>query len=75
MPNEIALNILGFLFGEDPFLDPSHRFPSFELNEDFVGVDCFNKVEEDVSLDGVSCEVERLVDLDKGTGHKILNIS
>lgn len=69
MPYEVALDILLFLFGEHSFFDPSDALPALELDQDLIRVDRFDKVEEDVSLDGVSGEVEGLIDLDKGTRH------
>lgn len=69
MPDEIGLDILLFLFGDDSFLDPPDSLPALELDEDLIGVDGFDQVEEDVSLDGVAREVEGLVDLDEGGGH------
>lgn len=69
MPDEIGLDILLFLLGDHSFLDPSDGLPALELDEDLIGVDGFDKVEEDVPLDGVAGEVEGLVDLDEGGGH------
>jgi len=61
--------ILCFLFREDPLFDPADWLPPLELEDDLVGVEGFSKVEENVTLDGVACEVKRLVDLDKGHRH------
>lgn len=70
MPNEIILYILLFLLSEHSFLDPPDWLPAFELDDDFVGVDDFDQVEEDLSLDGVACEVERFIDLDECARHE-----
>lgn len=66
MPDEVGLDILLFVFGDDSFLNPSDCFPALEFDDNLVGVDGFNEVEEDVSLDGVAGEVEGLIDLDEG---------
>lgn len=63
MPNKIALDVLLFLFGKDSFFDPSDRLPPLELDDNLIGVDSLDKVEEDVSLDGIACEVERFIHL------------
>jgi hypothetical protein len=65
MPNEVGLDILAFMLLKDALLDPSDAFPALELYDDLTGVDGFEKVEVDVSLDGVSSEIKRLVDLDE----------
>ena len=69
MPYQIVLYVLLLLLAEHSFLDPPNRLPALELDDDFVGVDDLNQVEEDLPLDGVPCEVERLVDLDERAGH------
>ena len=74
VPDEVSLYVLLFLFRKYAFLDPPNRLPSLKLDQDFIGIDGFHKVEEDVPLDGVSGEVERLVDLDERTRHWIWNI-
>lgn len=65
MPNEVVLNILSFMLLEDAFLDPSDTFPAFELDDDFTSIDGLEEVKVDVTLDGISSEIERFVDLDE----------
>jgi hypothetical protein len=74
VPDEVGLYVLLFLFRKYAFFNPPDRLPPFKLDQDFIGIDDFHQVEEDVSLDGVSGEVERLVDLDERTRHRIWNI-
>lgn len=57
------------MFGDDPFLEPSHGFPSLELDHDFIGHDVLVEVEEDLSLDRIAREVEGPIDGDEGGGH------
>lgn len=54
------------MFHESPFLDPSDRLPPLKLDSDFPGVDRLYQVEIDMPFDGIACEVEWLVELDKG---------
>ena len=72
MPDEVVLDVLPLLLHEHSFLNPADGLPALELDQDLIGVDGFHEVEEDVALDGVAREVERLVDLDERVGHKIL---
>lgn len=74
MPDVVGLDVLAFCFAEGVFLDPSHDFPALELNHYFLGVDGFGEVEEDVSGQHVACEVEGLVELDKGGRHWIKGV-
>ena len=57
------------MFGDDPFLEPSHGFPSLELDHDLVGHDVLVEVEEDLALDRIAREVEGSIDGDEGGGH------
>lgn len=61
VPDKVILYVLPLCFQEDSFFDPPHWLPPFELYNDLVGVDGLYQIEEDVSLDGVACEVERLI--------------
>lgn len=72
MPDEIILDILPLLLHKHPLLNPPHRLPALKLDQDLIGIDGFHEVEEDVALDGVTCEIEGFVDLDEGVRHKIL---
>ena len=65
MPDHVTLNILSLVFQKSSFLNPSGYFPSFELDHNLSCIDCLDKIEVDVSGDGVSCEVEGLVELDE----------
>ena len=69
MPYQIVMYVLLFLLAEHSFLNPPHRLPALELDYDFVGVDDLDQVEEDLPLDGVPCEVERLIDLNERARH------
>jgi hypothetical protein len=70
VPDEVALDVLLLLLGHHTLLDPPHCLPALELHQDLVGVDGLDQVEEDVPLDCVAREVEWLVDLDEGGGHR-----
>ena len=65
MPDEVVLDVLAFLFGEDSLLNPTYRLPAFELHRYLLGRYGLDEVEKDVALDGVTCEIEWLVDLDE----------
>jgi len=69
VPDHIILYGLLLVLEEDPFLNPPDWLPPLELDEDLVGIDGLDEVEEDVSLDGVSCEVEGLINLDECAWH------
>lgn len=69
VPDKVILYVLPLCFQEDSFFDPPHWLPPFELYNDLVGVDGLYQIEEDVSLDGVACEVERLINLDESAWH------
>ena len=53
------------------FLIPFDRLPTFELDKDLAAVHVFEKVEVDISIDGVSCNVEGLVDLYEHCSHPL----
>jgi hypothetical protein len=39
MPDEVVLDALSLLFGENSLFYPSHGFPALELDQYLVGVD------------------------------------
>lgn len=57
------------MFRDDPFLKPSHGFPSFKLDDDLIAHDVLIEVEKDLSLDRITGEVEGSIDGDEGGGH------
>ena len=65
VPDHMRLHILSLMLEESAFFNPSDRLPSFELDEKLVCIDWLRQVEIDVTLDGVSCEVKRLVELNE----------
>jgi hypothetical protein len=67
--DEMGRDGLPFLFSNDPFLEPPHRLPALELYEHFIAGHVFKEIEEDVTIDGVSCNVKRLIDLDEDRCH------
>ncbi len=69
MPDEMCLNIWLLSLGNNSFLKPSYRLPSLELDLDFICADRLHQVKKDMSVDGVACKVERLIDLDETAGH------
>lgn len=69
MPDEVGLYALSFLFHKNSFFNPSDRFPTFKLDNNLMGTDRLNQVKVDVSLNHVSSEVKRFVDLYESTGH------
>lgn len=54
----------------DPFLEPSHRLPTLELYRDLVGNYVFEEVQEDLSLHGVTREIEGTIDRDEDCCHR-----
>jgi len=75
MPDHSGLYSFAFGLWYYPFLKPSDWFPAFELDDDLIGVDIFEKIQEDVALDSISRKVKLLIDFDKTTCHltKIYN--
>jgi len=71
VPDHIWLNSLSLSFRNNSFFEPSDRFPTFELDINLIGTDSFHKVEVNMSIDSITSEVERLVDLDEAARHKI----
>jgi len=69
VPDEVILNSLFFLFSENTFFNPADWLPTLKLDKNLVGIDDLNKIEKNVSLNGVSCEIEGFVDLNEGTWH------
>ena len=67
--DEVGCDIGTLMFRNDAFLKPSYGLPAFELDGDLIGDDVFEEVEVDLSLDSVSCKVERTVDLDERCCH------
>ena len=65
MPDEIILDILPLLLHKHPLLNPPHRLPTLKLYQYLIGIDSFHEIEKDVALDGITCEIEGLIDLDK----------
>lgn len=62
----MGLHILAFVFLEGSFLNPSDHFPTFELDYHISSIDWLREIDIDVTFDGVTCEVERLIELNEG---------
>ena len=61
---------LSLLFMDYPFFVPLDWFPAFELDEDLICTHVFEKIEEDETIDGVTSDVEGLVDFYEHCGHQ-----
>lgn len=51
-----------FLFPHNSFSEPPDGLPPLELENKLVSEDWGDRVEIDVAIDGVACEVEGLID-------------
>jgi hypothetical protein len=69
VPNHMGLYSFPFCFRNNSFFQPSYRFPTFELDHDFVGIDAFHEIQEDMAMYSISCEIEGLIDLYEAIGH------
>lgn len=67
--NEVRGDADPFLFRNNPLLKPLYRFPTLEFDENLIGIDILEEIEEDTAVDSIACDVERLVYLDKDVGH------
>lgn len=74
VPDQIILNILPFLLHKHSFLDPSYWFPALKFDQNFISIEGFDKIEKDLSLDGISCEIEGFVELNENRWHVVMNI-
>jgi hypothetical protein len=58
-------------FRNNTFLVPFDGLPALKLDKDLVAVHVFEKVEVNIPIDGVSCNVEGLVDLYEHCSHPL----
>ena len=75
VPNKIVLDILALSLCKHSFFNPPDWLPTFEFDNNFVGIDGLSQIKEDMALNGVACKIERFISLYERTWHIIKDIN
>ena len=61
------------LFMNNSFLIPLDRLPSLELDINLISTHILKEIEVDETIDSISSNVERFINLDEDCSHDVMN--